>query len=67
VSGCGRDGEAVAAAARTGLASTRQKLATRLAQLVHASDLDAPAALVARITGGEEAHACAPRPVERDR
>ena len=43
---------AALAADRTGLASTRQKLATRLAQLVHDSDLDPPEALVAQVIGG---------------
>jgi hypothetical protein len=43
---------AAVAAARTGLASTRQKLATRLAQLVHDSDLDPPDELVAQVIGG---------------
>jgi len=43
---------AASAAHRTGLASTRQKLATRLAQLVHDSHLDPPAALVAQVIGG---------------
>jgi hypothetical protein len=42
---------AALAAARTGLASTRQRLATRLAQLVHDSDLDPPDALVAQVIG----------------
>jgi LysM domain len=42
---------AALAAGRTGLASTRQKLATRLAQLVHDSDLDPPDELVAQVIG----------------
>jgi hypothetical protein len=42
---------AALAAHRTGLASTRQKLATRLAQLVHDSDLQPPDELVAQVIG----------------
>ena len=42
---------AAVAAGRTGLASTRQKLATRLAQLVHDSDLEPPDELVAQVIG----------------